>query len=146
MAYVAIPVLEEYLPEVYGVLARLSRADAESADTRPDIPEAEPSNELVIRMYRESEAGHAHQKLMDHLATVAENDGDRWVPSSELMQVLGKDRVQLRGVFGAFGRRANHRYGGAKPWRAKWDHNAGQYTYRVSAAVAGAIRQAQEVS
>jgi hypothetical protein len=45
----------------------------------------------------------------------------------------------MAGVFGAFGRRAKHRYGGAKPWRSEWDPIRGEARYLMEPQVAAWI-------
>jgi hypothetical protein len=67
---------------------------------------------LIRRMYQESE--QPHRDLMKLLASRA----GQWVHTSEIaeeMQLENGSR-SAAGMFGAFGRRAAHRYRGAKPW------------------------------
>jgi hypothetical protein len=136
--YINVPVPEEHVPKVYELLARLDSGEV-APETPVDPPPASPlTEELVTRMYRESEP--THRALMEHLA---ENAGE-WSSSGDLIKVLGlgTGRRGMAGVFGAFGRRAAHRYDGRKPWEAEWDAPNGEYTYMMEPEVAAWIKTA----
>jgi len=83
-------------------------------------------------MYYDSEK--RHRALMDFLASRPET----WVYTSELAEALEvpTGTKGMAGVFGAFGRRAKHRYGGAKPWDMAWDSVRGEAKYRMNSKVA----------
>lgn len=128
--YIQVPVPEEHVPEVIALLADLNRGverPSEQADPgdRLDAP-------LVVTMYVDSE--RRHRQLLDLLASRA----GEWLYTSELADALSVSSGSkgMAGVFGAFGRRAKHRYGGAKPWETEWDPIQGEAKYRMSPQVA----------
>jgi len=61
-----------------------------------------------------------------------------WVFTRELAKALDvpTDTRGMAGVFGAFGRRAKHRYGGLKPWDMAWDPIEGEAKYCMKPEVA----------
>ena len=136
--YVQVPVPEEHVPAIFDLIARLQKGEpalplAPGPDSAP-----EPTEELVDRVYRESQA--THRALLEHLAAHA----GRWVPSSELVDALRlpNGSKSAAGMFGAFGRRSNHRYGGFKPWDNRWDPTQQEVSYRMNPDVAGWVREA----
>jgi hypothetical protein len=129
--YVMVPVPEELVPRVYELLADLERG-RDSTSPSPVEAGAGPilDEGLARRMFRESE--DRHRRLLKHLAANA----GRWIPMSELMEALGAGRAEMAGVFGAFGRRSKHRYGGATPWLRDWRSEDDENVYRMSPVVA----------
>lgn len=118
--YIQVPVPEEYVPRVYALLASL---DSEAADPEairvdePLIPAPALDKALVVRMFKDSEQRHRRLLLF-----LAENAGS-WFYTGELAEELEvpTGRRGMAGVFGAFGRRSKHRYGGATPWELDWE-------------------------
>jgi len=139
VTYVQVPVPEEHVPKVIALLADLDRGFHIASPTSPEEAGAEIflDSNLVIRMYLDSE--ERHRRLLDYLAGRA---GD-WVYTSEIAEALGVTTGSkgMAGVFGAFGRRAKHRYGGAKPWELAWDPTRGEAKYRVDPEVAAWIKE-----
>jgi hypothetical protein len=127
MPYVQIAVLEEHVPAVYALLARLQSGE----DAKPELTEA-----VVARMYADSLA--THRSLLEYFA--ARPDG--WIGTSELAKALSLDGKGIAGTLGAFGNRAKHRYDGLKPWDHRWDDKGGEVVYKMSPEVAGWIEAA----
>jgi hypothetical protein len=135
LTYVPVPVREEHVPQVIAYLAELERGGIKaggSAEIEASAVRSQLDSNLVVRMYEESE--NRHRALMELLA----RRRGEWVYTAELAEALGLDTGTkgMAGVFGAFGRRANHRYGGAKPWEMAWDGVRGEAKYRMSLEVA----------
>lgn len=135
--FVPIHVPEEYVAEVYDLLARRMGGN-QLADEPIPTPPPPVDEALAVRMYEDSFA--RHRRLLTYLA----DRSDRWVSSRELTQALElpSGSKSVAGMFGAFGRRAKHRYGGAKPWDVDWDRENGEGRYRMKADVAAWIEKA----
>jgi hypothetical protein len=90
---------------------------------------------MAERMYLDSEPRHRH--LLEALASEA----GQWVFTAELAKELGvtSGSKGMAGIFGAFGRRAKHRYQGAKPWNSEWDPVHGEARYQMTPEVAAWI-------
>jgi len=118
-SYIQVPVPEEHVPRVYALLAELDAGTFVSAPIQeePLIPAHPLNEELVARMYKDSEKRHRRLLLL-----LAENAG-KWFYTGELADELEvpTGRKGMAGVFGAFGRRSKHRYGGATPWKLDWE-------------------------
>jgi Family of unknown function (DUF6416) len=129
--YIQVPVPEEHVPRVIALLADLNRGIADRAGGEGSET-ASLDEALVTRMYFDSE--ERHRDLMSYLAS---RPGE-WVFTSELADALNMPTGTkgMAGVFGAFGRRAKHRYGGAKPWEMAWDPARGEAKYRMDPKVA----------
>jgi hypothetical protein len=118
--YIQVPVPEEQVPRVYALLANLDSEatgpEGAGAD-EPFIPAPALSEALVVRMFKDSEQRHRRLLLF-----LAENAGT-WFYTGELAEELEvpTGRKGMAGVFGAFGRRSKHRYGGATPWELDWE-------------------------
>jgi hypothetical protein len=140
--YIDVPVREEFIPAVIELLADLERGGRGSQKS-PDQPTPSDSpqfgQELVTRMYDESET--RHRELLRFLAGRA----DEWIFTAELAAALGvaSGSKGMAGMFGAFGRRAKHRYGGLKPWEDDWDSVRHEAKYRMTAQVADWVEQAE---
>jgi hypothetical protein len=137
--YISVPVPEQHVPAVIELLAQLNREHS------PDIAEhiearqiTESDEDLVRRMFDESES--THRRLLLTLAEAGENP----LYTSEIAERIGvkTGRKGMAGVFGAFGRRAKHRYEGVKPWQSSWDFERGEASYRMSPEVASWILRA----
>jgi len=130
--YVQLPVPEQYVLEVMQFLVDLDRGGGAGNGSGKREPSVLLDANLVMRMYEDSE--ERHRRLLHHLA---EHPGE-WIFTSELAKALGVETGTkgMAGVFGAFGRRAKHRYEGAKPWEMAWDPNRGEAKYRMDPAVA----------
>lgn len=141
--FVSVPVPVEHVTKVYELIARLDGGGG------PNAPSDEPSGNgggsrgpltraLVERMFRESESGGTQRGLMEYLA---DRPGE-WVGTLEVAEALGlaNGRHSLAGSLGAFGRRADHRYGGLKPWESQWSDDEGESKHRMSLEVAAWIK------
>ena len=93
-------------------------------------------------MYLESEG--EQRRLMRLMA----ERPDEWRYSKELAADLRlpKGTGGLAGMFGAFGRRAKHRYGGQKPWEVNWDAAREENRYRMPADIAATILDEAQAS
>lgn len=133
--YIQVPVPEEHVARVISLLADLNRGDNEEHEQAGATSRKVPDEELITRMYLESE--ERHRRLMDYLASRKEE----WVFTRELAEALDipTGTRGMAGVFGAFGRRAKHRYGGAKPWEMAWDPMRGEAKYRMERRVAECV-------
>jgi hypothetical protein len=135
--YVQVPVPEEHVPKVYALLAKLDQGE-EAVVEAPAEAQA-PDQELVTRMWKESEP--RHRRLMEFLAA----HPDEWFFTGELADVLevNTGRRGMAGVFGAFGRRSAHRYGGAIPWQLDWNPDEKrEVKYRMNQEVAAWVKAA----
>src|SRR5690348_15571240 len=120
----------KFYPQMVGYLASLYEENAppvapEQSGSEDNIPERDEA--LITRMYMDSES--RHRRLLKALAAEA----GRWVFTAELAKSLGvkSGPKGMAGIFGAFGRRAKHRYGGQKPWESEWDPVQGEARYRM---------------
>jgi hypothetical protein len=136
--YVPVHVPEEHIPRVYALLASLMPEEVDHGDDIERRQSPAIDEELVRRMYDDSFG--RHRRLLRYLAANA----DRWISSKELAEALElpSGSKSVAGMFGAFGRRAKHRYGGAKPWKFSWDSEQGENSYRMTSEVAGWIKEA----
>ncbi len=138
--FVSVPVPAQYVTAVYELIARLD------AGARPDpVPQPEDrgrsgalTQPLVERIYRESE--DAHRRLLEYLA---ERPGE-WLDSQTVADGLGlkHGRKSLAGSLGALGRRADHRYGGLKPFESHWEPERYLVELRMSPEVAAWVKTA----
>jgi hypothetical protein len=135
--YHSVPVHEEDLPQVYELLARRERERAATA--QPETALYLDSG-LIIQMYRDSEGRHR-----ELLRTLAEADG-KWLYTAEIAEALGVETGSkgMAGMFGAFGRRAKHRYKGLKPWESSWEPIRNEACYRMKPEVARWVKAAAE--
>ncbi len=140
MEFVSVPVPVGYVTAVYELIARLDAAEQPSPDPAPSGGgvSAALTQPLVKRMYRDSE--DAHRRLLEYLAARP----DEWLDSQSLADGLGLPfgRKSLAGSLGAFGRRADHRYGGLKPFESHWDPEQYLVQLRMSQEVAAWIKAA----
>ncbi len=133
IAYVPVPT--QWLSQIY---ARLGELAAEGS--MEGMASAEPSSflsdALLKRMYEESY--EPHRRLMRLMAEHA----DEWRYSNEIAADLELEHGTrgLAGMFGAFGRRAKHRYGGLTPWLSEWDSAREEVRYCMPSEVAASIR------
>ncbi len=93
--------------------------------------------ELVDRIFDESH--DAHRRLLKYLA----DNRETWLYSDQvaLGLALPGGSKSLAGMLGALGRRANHRYGGLKPFYSEWDPVKGQAKHYMPAMAADVINQ-----
>jgi hypothetical protein len=138
--FIDVPVPSQHVTKVYELIARLEtgrepEADASGSGEREN---GSPTQALVRRMYRESE--DAHKRLLEFLA----DHPDEWLGSQAVADGLRLEhgRKSLAGSLGAFGRRADHRYGGRKPFDSRWDGETHQARLRMSQEVATWIKEA----
>ncbi len=140
--FVQIAVPRQWTPLIYERLAELSREglaeSGELASRSGGKPAPILTEDLVKRMYRESQP--AHRKLMQSLS----ESPDAWIPTGRLAQALGlrHGASGLAGTLGAFGRRANNRYQGLKPWTSRWDEAEKHAEHMMTAEVAEWVRAA----
>jgi len=108
------------------------------ADEPEDDMSAEDLAALATRAYEESWGNM--KPLMEYLA----DNPDRLVSYTEASEALGfPSKLSMPGLLGAFGRRANHRYGGAWPFeKAIWADDDSNFL--MSEAAAEAIRRARK--
>lgn len=133
--FVYVPIRQRWLAEVLTRLAELERGGGGE-----ELSEADASDEatgtldaaLIRRMYEESQ--EPHRRLMEYLA----RHPAVWIYTGKLAEALGLPRGarSLAGMLGAFGRRAEHRYGGLTPWESEWDPGAYQARHRMAPEVA----------
>lgn len=133
--YVQVPVPEQHVPKVIELLADLHREESTGSDTNVKIY---LDANLVARMYWDSE--ERHRTLLEFMAEHA----GLWLYRSDLENALGVTTGSrgMAGMFGAFGRRSKHRYGGAKPWELGWDRTRNEARYRMDPEVASWIKAA----
>ena len=137
--FVSVPVPSRLVTKVYELIAKLetgeSEPDARAEQARTGASLSQP---LVERMYGESE--DAHRRLLVYLA----DRPDQWLDSQSVADGLGlkHGRKSLTGSLGAFGRRADHRYGGLKPFESRWDPDTYMARLRMSSEVAAWIKAA----
>jgi hypothetical protein len=142
--FVEIAVPAEHVMRVYAFLADLERGhdpeqNSTPEPTTPDAPhDKKLTADLVARMYRDSEQRHR-----DLLRFLADHHGT-WIFTSDIENWLGVTTGSkgMAGMFGAFGRRAKHRYSGLKPWVSEWDDAHGEARYLMTAEVGEWIQQA----
>lgn len=132
--FVYIPVPANFASSVHRLLADLAERDTEAGPTAEAVLYLDAG--LVERMYLDSHEGH--KLLMQYLAA----HPDEWVYTSEIAVALSHEKGSrgVAGMLGAFGKRANHRYGGLKPWETKWDGHREQAQHRMDAAHAKTIK------
>jgi hypothetical protein len=135
--FINVPIPAEHVTKVFEFVAGLDsevRGDHQSPREQPMVL----TEYLVTRMYRESE--DAHRRLLEFLAS----HPDEWLDSQEVADGLGLQfgRKSLAGSLGAFGRRADHRYGGQKPFESHWDDGDYLVKLRMSQEVAAWIEAA----
>jgi|SRR6187399_193611 len=141
MEFVNVPVPVQHVTAVYELVARLA-AGAETngagAAASDGAAPAVLSEALVTRMYRESEP--AHRRLLEYLA----GRPGQWLDSQAVADGLGLPygRKSLAGSLGAFGRRADHRYDGLKPFESSWDPERYLVELRMGQEVAAWIKAA----
>ena len=131
---IPVPVPRSLLADVHELIVKHERALEEEAD---EADSALVDEALIRRMYRESE--DPLRRLMKLLAAHA---GERMYTSrvaEELVELEHGSR-SAAGMFGAFGRRAAHRYGGNKPWIEDWDPAAHEPWHLMPEEIARVIR------
>lgn len=113
--FVNVPVPADRVQEVYRLLAQPAN---QPAPAPPDAgPDAEWTEELIVRMYRESA-----EPMRKMLKLLAEADGAE-VSTRDIAETLElpKGASSVAGMAGAIGRRVNSRYGMAGlPWTSRW--------------------------
>jgi hypothetical protein len=137
---VYVPVPSQWLGDVYALLGALgSRSITPLTGVEVPISQGES---LLRQMYLESEG--EQRRLMRLMA----ERPDDWRYSKELALDLGlaKGTRGLAGMFGAFGRRAKHRYGSQKPWEVSWDAAREENRYRMPADIAATILDVAQAS
>ncbi len=122
------------LANVYGLVVQHEQG-AQHEETDDEQPIG-PDEALVKRMYTESEP--RHRQLMKLLA----DQPDKWLYTSQVAEALKLPHgsKSAAGMLGAFGRRASHRYDGAKPWVTEWDPAAYEARHKMSVDIARIIR------
>jgi hypothetical protein len=135
IAYVPVPT--QWLSHIYRRLSELAAEDGTPGGAAtPTLPVAHLDDAMIGRIYEESH--EPHRRLMRLMA----EHPDEWRYSSEIATDLGLEHETrgLAGMFGAFGRRAKHRYGGQKPWLSQWDSAREENCYSMTADVAATVR------
>ena len=130
---------EGVTPDVARAAIREYKA-TRSLEPPPDVDEAGPSNPaaaLAKRAYNDSDGRMG--PLLEFLA----DNPDRLVPFTEASSALGFPSARsMPGLLGAFGRRANHRYGGKWPFEKIW--HEGAWHMRMDGDVAELIRELRD--
>lgn len=128
MVSVLIP--RSLLAKVYGLV--IQHEDEAQHEETDDEHQLGPDEALIKRMYSESEP--RHRQLMKLLA----DHPDEWLYTNEVAEALQLPHgsKSAAGMFGAFGRRASHRYDGAKPWGTEWDPAAYEARHKMTADIA----------
>jgi len=140
--FINVPVPVQHVTAVYELIARLAAGggpDRTEVSVSPEKGKAPTLSEgLVSRMYGESEP--AHRRFLEYLA----EHPDQWLDSQSVADGLGLEhgRKSLAGSLGAFGRRAEHRYGGLKPFESHWDPGSYLVKLRMSQEVATWVKAA----
>lgn len=135
-----VPTPRRFLTKVYETIAQLEAGESVepigAASSNGAAPNGAITQALAERMYRES--WDPHKRLMEYLA----DHPNEWIGTSEIAQALQLEHgsKSLAGSMGAFGRRAEHRYGGLKPWETRWRPEEGQAEHRMSQEVATWIK------
>jgi hypothetical protein len=124
---VSVLIPRRLLGDVYGFVAEHEH-DSAAETTRSGLENGELDEALVKRMYDESQPRH-----QEYMKLLAEHP-DQWLYTSEVAKAMALPHgsTSVAGMLGAFGRRANHRYGGAKPWTSQWDGNAAEARHKMS--------------
>lgn len=135
--FISVPVPHQYVTQVYELVARLAAGASGTTDAPANGGDPDALTEaLVERMYEESEG--PHRRLMLYLADYP----GQWLGTSEVAKGLGlsSGARSLAGSLGAFGRRAEHRYQGRKPWVSRWNPERNEAEHRMSQEVATWIK------
>lgn len=132
---VSVLIPRAMLGEIYGLVAQYEDG-LQAVDTPSDEPAVALDEALVRRMFEESQP--RHRELMQLLA----GHPDEWMYTSGIAEAmeLPHGSASAAGMLGAFGRRASHRYGGAKPWVSEWDPAAYEARHMMISDVAEIIR------
>lgn len=137
---VTVPVPEEHLGAVYGLLARLAN-DEEGRGGEPtgDVSKGQAGwwNEKRLRKAYD-ESSPAQQTI---LKAMARGKG-KWVPVSDIVAELGNgaDWNTMAGALGAFGRRIKSRYKAKeRPFTIRYNAQRGENEYLMPGSIAKAI-------
>lgn len=136
--FISVQVPRQHVTKVYELIVGLESGGVGDASEHSDAsPKGPLTRALVERMYRESEP--SHRKLMKYLA----DRPDERIGTREIAEGLGLQfgARSLAGSLGAFGNRAEHRYGGLKPWESRWSEDKGEAEHRMSQEVATWVKE-----
>ena len=135
--FISVQVPRQHVVKVYELIAGLESGSAGAPEHSGASPKGPLTRALVERMYGESEP--SHRKLMKYLA----DRPDEWNGTREIAEGLGLQfgARSLAGSLGAFGNRAEHRYGGLKPWESRWSEDKGEAEHRMSQEVATWVKE-----
>lgn len=133
--FVQLPVPTKWVNEIYKRLVELEAAER-TGESEPGLF-GENIEDLYRRMFIDSHL--PHRALLRFLAT----HPDEWISTSEVADVLKLESGArgAGGMFGAFGRRANNRYGGRTPWKKAWNASTEENFYMMETDVARIIEQ-----
>jgi hypothetical protein len=135
--YVQFPVPTDRVADVAVFLYGGAEAMPE-APSKPKAPMSdEQRNELLTRIYVESEP--KFRRLLLLLADRPQPDDPMFYKDVTTQMGWTKSR-SLPGALGAYGRRANHRYGGFWPFSRRWDASAWSHYLVMSPDVAAFMR------
>jgi hypothetical protein len=132
---------EGALPATVEAAVRAALGSGNGAGALPEVPgggeaDAETHREYWARSYNESQED-AEGKARPLLKFLALNP-ERLIPYTEVSKALGYTNSRsLPGLLGAFGRRADHRYKGVRPFERTWAN--GQWHLRMSKDAAEVI-------
>jgi len=137
--YVSVPVPSELVPEVYALISAhmVNKGNGSRAVEDPSSGEASSalSDELLKRIWDES--GVTMRKALKHLAQFP----GQAIGAQDLTKaVFGNPKGhKLAGAMGAFGRRCQNRYKGAKPFAVKWNVLSSRWEYTMATDVASRV-------
>jgi hypothetical protein len=133
--FVQLPVPTKWVNEIYKRLVELE-ASERTAQTEPGLF-SENVEDQYRRMFTDSHI--RHRELLNFLAA----HPDEWISTSEVADALQLESGPrgAGGMFGAFGRRANNRYGGRTPWKKAWNASTGENFYMMDSDIARIISQ-----
>ncbi|HEX2050221.1 MAG TPA: hypothetical protein VHJ34_06250 [Actinomycetota bacterium] len=140
---VNVPVPEEHLGAVYGLLARLSNEASGDGKARPapgDASKTQPEwwNEKRLRKAYD-ESSPAQQIILKAMAA----GRGQWVAVSDIVAELGDgaDWNTMAGALGALGRRMKNRYKAKeRPFTIRYNNERGENEYLMPKSIAAIIR------
>ena len=135
--FVPFPVPDNRVADVAIFLYGQSQALPEEIPEDPMPMSTEQRNELLTRIYVESEP--TFRRLLMLLAQRPEPEAPMRYDAVSAAMGWATSR-SLPGALGAYGRRANHRYGGRWPFKRDWDARAWSHYLAMEPDVAASLR------
>jgi hypothetical protein len=138
-------ILEGTTDEISEVLAKhdLKSGPSEAATSKAIVPDNPKNSERWVT------AEEAHTILtrrpLSRNVTVTMKAlceaGEKRLTSDKLKKLTGQGTHQFRGMMGAFGRRISYSAPNAMFFDSKWDHESGQFNWRLPESVRQVIRK-----